>query len=115
MAGWRPLGFSDPRASPSPPQARQKSSESGSSPGPSRPVSRRGFLRASAAGVLAGATGLPLLLSACGQAAPPAGGGSSGSGGAGTAGGAGPYPTYLPFSGGPRPDYHLDDPRYDDG
>src|SRR5947208_17071296 len=39
---------------------------------PERPVSRRRFIRLSAAGALAGTAGLPLLLNACAPAAAPA-------------------------------------------
>jgi putative aldouronate transport system substrate-binding protein len=70
-------------------------------------LSRREFIRVSAAGAL-------LLSAACAPAAPSntATGGSSSSGGAGKGN---PYPTYIPLANGPRPDYHTDDPRFDDG
>src|SRR6266540_85630 len=95
---------------------------------PQRQISRRSFIRLSAAGALVSATGVPLLLSACGPQAqaPPAGPVGEKPAGAGPSGPAptaattsgqtsNPLPTYIPFAGGAKPDYHLDDPRYDDG
>src|SRR5919198_707790 len=77
---------------------------------PRHEISRRGFLQISAAGALASA-----LLSACAPAAPS----STSAGGAAkpapAAKGAGPLPTYIPVTGGAKPDYHTNDPRYDDG
>jgi putative aldouronate transport system substrate-binding protein len=93
----------------------------------------------SAVGALAGTAGLPLLLEACVPAAapasnPPAASSSGASTGAAPAGAqpttaakpaadakpaaktaGGPFPTFIPFTGGPKPDYHSDDARYDDG
>ena len=70
-------------------------------------LSRREFIRVSAAGAL-------LLSAACAPAAPSntATAGSSSSGGAGKGN---PYPTFIPLANGPKPDYHTDDPRFDDG
>jgi len=78
-------------------------------------VSRRGFL----AGALAGAVALPLL-NACAPAQQPApaapSGGAPAGGGAPAAGGAkNLFPLYIPFTGGPKPDYHEDNPLYADG
>jgi len=123
-------------SNPSPSDGSQRGS-------PERPVSRRRFLRVSAAGALVGAAGLPLLLNACAPAqapvapagaqptAAPSGGAAAGptpaaaqpttaakpaaAGQAASKAGGGPYPTFIPFSGGPKPDYHSDDPRFDDG
>ena len=58
------------------------------------------------------------MLSAACTAAPATGGPTSSSGaGSSTQSGArgSPYPTYVPVANGPKPDYHTDDPRYDDG
>jgi putative aldouronate transport system substrate-binding protein len=75
---------------------------------PSEPVpgvSRRGFL----AGALATAVGLPLL-NAC---APPSAPSSPGAGAKpGTPKSL--FPTYTAFTGGPKPDYHDDNPLYSD-
>jgi putative aldouronate transport system substrate-binding protein len=72
--------------------------------------SRRGFLRIAAAGAIAAP-----LLGACApapqQAAPPAGSAASASGGDASKG---PFPTYIPFTGGPKPDYHDPNPLYSD-
>ena len=94
-------------------------------PGPERstprPVSRRRFLQTTTVGAIAGAAGLPLFLNvACTPAAPAGSGASSGAKPAGGAPAAskaatGAYPTFIPFTGGPKPDYHVDDPRFDDG
>jgi putative aldouronate transport system substrate-binding protein len=87
-------------------------------------VSRRGFLRVSAVGALAGVGGLPLALSACtptppagtttgttaGQAAPKADAGQPKSAPAPTV----TFPTYTPYQSSIKPDYHLDDPLYSD-
>src|SRR5712691_801114 len=79
-------------------------------------VSRRGFL----AGALATAVGLPLL-NACAPAtsptapaatAPPAGGGQPKAGGATAAKSL--FPTYIPPTTGPKPDYHDANPLYSD-
>src|SRR5215207_5747779 len=104
-------------------------------------VSRRGFLRASAAGLAAGS--LPALLSAC--AAPPAPVPPTPVPKPPTAPTSAPtlpavaaptvapapaappptavsqpardaaYPRYIPFAGGPKPDYHDPNPIYSDG
>jgi putative aldouronate transport system substrate-binding protein len=107
----------------------------------SNQVSRRGFLRASAASLAAST--LPVVLSACatpavpaaptsapqssapltaGPAAPPtAPAAPTGAPPAAAtakpeaAGRADPYPRYIPFTGGPRPDYHDDNPIFSDG
>ncbi len=75
-------------------------------------VSRRGFL----AGALAGAVALPLI-NACvpgQQSAPPATGGGGGATPS-AAGAKSLFPTYIPFTGGPKPDYHDDNPLFADG
>jgi hypothetical protein len=78
-------------------------------------VSRRGFLY----GALATAVGLPLL-NACAPAATPSSSAPAGappaSGGAPAAGGAAKslFPTYIPVSSGPKPDFHDPNPLYSD-
>jgi putative aldouronate transport system substrate-binding protein len=82
---------------------------------PGQQFSRRGFLRVAVAGALAGAA-LPML-EACAPAAPgaPAGGASGGpSGGAAASGRTNLLPTYVPFAGGPKADFHEDNPLYSD-
>jgi putative aldouronate transport system substrate-binding protein len=74
-------------------------------------LSRRGFLT----GVAAGAVALPLL-NACAPSAPsgpaaPAGGGAAAGGTSSTAKG---FPTYIAFTGGPKPDFHDANPLYSD-
>jgi putative aldouronate transport system substrate-binding protein len=68
-------------------------------------LTRRGFMRISAVGAL-------MLSAACTPSAPP-------NPGPNTNAGAGkkpsPYPSYVPVTNGPKPDYHTDDPRFDDG
>jgi putative aldouronate transport system substrate-binding protein len=74
--------------------------------------SRRGFLSIST-GVLAGAMVLPLLNACTPQ--PPAQGSPAAPTGVGRASGAASkFPTYVPFTGGPKPDFHIDDPLYSD-
>ena len=73
-------------------------------------VSRRGFLRLTGGGLVAGSVGVSALLDACGSPAPqpaptPAAGAPT----------AGPLPTYLPTAGGPKPDFHSSNPRITDG
>jgi putative aldouronate transport system substrate-binding protein len=69
---------------------------------------RRDFIRISAAGAL--------MLSAACAPSPPAGPGAAPNAGAPSAANkASPYPKYIPLANGPKPDYHTDDPRYDDG
>lgn len=70
-------------------------------------LTRRGFLRVSAAGAL-------VLGAACSPGAPqtaapskPASAGSSAKNS--------PLPSYIPVANGPKPDYHVDDARFDDG
>src|SRR6266849_5086037 len=70
-------------------------------------ITRRGFIRISAAGAL-------LLTAACGPGAPSTSG-ATGAGAAGSAAKGSPYPTYIPVTNGPKPEYHTDDPRFDDG
>ena len=77
--------------------------------------SRRGFLRRSAAGALA-LSALPLL-NACAPPSTPVGPPSGGAPAAGKPGGAaakGALPSYIPFTGGPKPDFHDNDPLYSD-
>jgi putative aldouronate transport system substrate-binding protein len=85
------------------------------------PISRRGFLRGSAGSALLAIAALPLL-EACAPAAPRTAGGAAA--GAPAANGAGqsnrsangPLPAFIPFAQpGLKPDFHVDDPRYDDG
>ncbi|MCA1646320.1 MAG: hypothetical protein LC797_12975 [Chloroflexi bacterium] len=71
-------------------------------------VSRRGFL----AGVLATAVGLPLLNACAPAATAPASGGQPAAGGAGAARTL--FPTYIPITNGPKPDYHDANPLYSD-
>jgi putative aldouronate transport system substrate-binding protein len=83
-----------------------------------QPVSRRRFLQVSTAGALVGAAGLPLLMNVACTPTAPGGASSSAKPAAGqpaSKNAAGPYPTFIPFTGGPKPDYHSDDQRYDDG
>jgi putative aldouronate transport system substrate-binding protein len=75
-------------------------------------VSRRGFIRLTSAGALAGSAGLSLLMEACAPARP-AGGASSASAVAVPA--SGPLPSYVAASGGPKPDFHSTDARITDG
>jgi putative aldouronate transport system substrate-binding protein len=105
-------------------------SGSGDHPGyPSQPISRRRFIRASAVLALGGAAGTSALLSACqpqtpapsAGATPPTGGASAPTPNAAKPSAAKPgdraasvFPTYTAFSGGAKPDYHLDDPLYSD-
>jgi putative aldouronate transport system substrate-binding protein len=81
-------------------------------PGPSQ-VSRRGFLRFAVAGALTGAA-LPLL-QACAPGSPSAPGGAQPGATAGS-GSARPslLPKYAAVSGGPKPDFHDDNPLYSD-
>ena len=72
-------------------------------------LSRRGFIRLAGLGA-----GMSLLLQACAAPSPtpqPTAAGSS----TGAASAAGPLPTYLPPTGGPKPDFHSSDPRITDG
>jgi putative aldouronate transport system substrate-binding protein len=78
-------------------------------------LSRRGFLRRSAAGALA-LSALPLL-NACAPPSTPVGPPSGGAPAAGKPGGAaakGALPSYIQFTGGPKPDFHDNDPLYSD-
>src|SRR5215204_5911756 len=82
---------------------------------PSQQLNRRTFLSASAS-IVAGAMALPLL-NACAPAQPPAPIASKPTaGGAPAASSMGSrFPTYIPFNGGPKPDFTLNDPLYSDG
>src|SRR6266498_4084585 len=92
---------------------------------PSQQISRRHFIRVSTAATLVSAVGLPLLVSACAPQAPTAPAGAKPSAGGPVAAPPAPakpgdraasvFPTYVPFTGGAKPDYHLDDPLYSDG
>src|SRR5687768_1009766 len=75
----------------------------------SRGLTRRGFVRLSAASalILSGACSIP--------SAPTKPSGSTAAGGGSSQTGKNPIPTYIPLTGGPQPDYHVDDPRFDDG
>jgi putative aldouronate transport system substrate-binding protein len=68
-------------------------------------LTRRGFMRISAVGAL-------MLSAACSPSAPPSPGPNIN---AGVGKKLNPYPTYVPVTNGPKPDYHTDDPRFDDG
>jgi putative aldouronate transport system substrate-binding protein len=72
-------------------------------------VSRRGFL----AGALAGAVALPLL-NACAPSAPAPAAPSGGGGGAPAGAAKSVFPNYIAFTGGPKPDYHENNPLYAD-
>lgn len=75
-------------------------------------TSRRGFLRASVGGGLLASAA---VLEACTPSAPRPSAGAPPSGQAASAG-IGPLPTFVPFAQpGLKPDFHFDDPRYDDG
>jgi putative aldouronate transport system substrate-binding protein len=80
---------------------------------PTHSVSRRGFL----AGALATAVGLPLLNACAPPSTPstPASGGAPAGAKPATGGAArNVFPTYIPVSGGPKPDFHDDNPLYSD-
>jgi putative aldouronate transport system substrate-binding protein len=68
-------------------------------------LSRRSFLKVSAASAL-------VLSAACAPQSPQA---SRPTAGAGAASGKTPYPTYIPTQTGLKPEYHTEDPRFDDG
>src|SRR5260221_4681666 len=70
-------------------------------------LSRRSFIKVSAGGAL-------LLSAACAPSAPNA---PRPTAGAGSANGTSktPYPSYVPVNTGFKPEYHVDDPRFDDG
>ncbi len=74
-------------------------------------VSRRGFLSASA-GVVASLAALPLL-DACTPVRPPPAPAQT-PGALSPGGSAARFPAYLPFAGGAKPDFHIDDPLYSD-
>jgi putative aldouronate transport system substrate-binding protein len=81
-------------------------------------VSRRGFLRL--AGGLAGAALTVSLAAACAPNAPTAtptraATAATGATGASTSGASALYPTFLPASSGPKPDFPASGPGYDDG
>jgi putative aldouronate transport system substrate-binding protein len=76
-------------------------------------LSRRGFIRLTSAGALAGTTGVAALLEACAPPQSPAKPAAATPGAA--SGGSGPLPTYMPPTGGPKPDFHSSDPRITDG
>jgi putative aldouronate transport system substrate-binding protein len=71
-------------------------------------MTRRGFIRISAAGAL-------LLSAACAPSTPSSSSKPAGPAAGGSAAKGNPFPTYIPFTNGPKPDYHTDDPRFDDG
>ncbi|HEX8968444.1 MAG TPA: extracellular solute-binding protein [Chloroflexota bacterium] len=73
-------------------------------------LTRRDVVRLTAASAL-------VVTAACSPAAPPSAGRGSGTAAAGgsSTSRANPFPTYMPVVNGPRPDFHLDDPRFDDG
>jgi putative aldouronate transport system substrate-binding protein len=78
----------------------------------SKGLTRRAFIHVSGVSAL-------LLGAACTPAAPSTSSntnknaGASGGSSSGTKGS--PLPGYVPFTGGPKADFHTDDPRYDDG
>jgi putative aldouronate transport system substrate-binding protein len=69
-------------------------------------LSRRGFLQ-----LAGGAMGMSLLLEACSAPAPAPKPTAAPAGATGT----NPLPTYMPPTGGPKPDFHSSDPRITDG
>ena len=70
--------------------------------------------RALLAGTLAAAVGLPLL-NACSSPTPPGAASSGGQQFAGAQGAAKSlFPTYIPVTNGPKPDYHDDNPLFSD-
>lgn len=73
-------------------------------------TSRRGLLSGAAGGLATG------LLAACTPASPRAAAPAGASVSAAPTGyaAADALPSYIPFKGGPAPDYHVDDPRYSD-
>src|SRR5690242_12327904 len=71
-------------------------------------LTRRTFVRYSLAG---GA----FLAAACSPSASSGGSQTTTGGGSSAATRADPFPTYAPVSNGPKPDFHADDPRFDDG
>ena len=71
-------------------------------------LTRRSFIRVSAAGAL-------LLGAACAPSLPANPAANTNPGAPSAAKKPSPYPTYVPFANGPKPEYHTDDPRYDDG
>jgi putative aldouronate transport system substrate-binding protein len=75
-------------------------------------MTRRGFIRVSAAGAL-------LLSAACAPSTAPSSGSTkpttAGAGAGGAAGKGSPYPTYMPVGTSLKPEYHTEDPRFDDG
>ena len=71
-------------------------------------LTRRDFIRASAASAL-------LLSAACAPTAPSSGSNTSTTTTTASTGKGNPYPTYAPLANGPKPDYHTEDPRFDDG
>jgi putative aldouronate transport system substrate-binding protein len=75
-------------------------------------LSRRDFLSIST-GVVAGAMALPLL-NACAPQPPAQGTPARPTGVGSTSSAASKFPTYVQFTGGPKPDFHLDDPLYSD-
>src|SRR6266852_7952590 len=76
-------------------------------------VSRRRFIRLVASGAATGAV-LPLL-AACGPAAPAAPTVAPSAGTPAAAKPGGVYPTFMPSSGGPKPDFASTGPQYQDG
>jgi putative aldouronate transport system substrate-binding protein len=72
-------------------------------------LTRRTFIRVTAGGAL-------LLSAACAPTPRPADPTSPApASGAGSATRSSPYPTHVPFASAARPEYHTEDPRYDDG
>src|SRR5229473_3112059 len=71
-------------------------------------LTRRTFIRVSAAGAL-------MLSAACAPSAPTSPGPNTSAGAPSAGKKPSPYPTYVPVTNGPKPDYHTDDPRFDDG
>src|SRR5713101_1747684 len=76
-------------------------------------VSRRSFIRLVATSAVSGAV-LPLL-AACGPAAPAAPTIAPAAGAPAPAKPGGAYPTFMPSTGGPKPDFAASGPQYEDG
>jgi putative aldouronate transport system substrate-binding protein len=74
-------------------------------------LNRRDFIRVATSGAVAGTA---LFFEACGGLVPPAPSQKTASAPSGTLVG-GPYPTFMPTQGGPKPDFPSIGPLYEDG
>ncbi|MBV9171385.1 MAG: hypothetical protein JOZ81_15010 [Chloroflexi bacterium] len=75
--------------------------------------SRRGFLKAFSNAALVSAAALPLL-NACSAPSPQANAPAQNGGGNQSAQKGSPFPTYIPVTSGPKPDFHDPNPLYSD-